>query len=63
VYHLNEFITYKLHHETKKECGNLKIKLKKNYQTKLMSNSRIGCINRDINAVKKSLSKKNKLLT
>lgn len=80
TYHINEYKTSKLHHLTRKECDNLKIKLKKakykkKYKNELdgfsineniktlysklhsvltykMSNEKLGCINRDINAVK-----------
>jgi hypothetical protein len=34
VYHLDEFRTSKLHHETEEECGNLKMKFKKKLSNK-----------------------------
>ena len=63
VYHINEFNTSKLNCYTEKENSNLKVTYKnsKNEEkekslhsvlTYKMSNNRIGCINRDTNAVK-----------
>ena len=66
VFHIDEYRTSKIHHKTEEKCKNYKypfIKAKYNrvclkYQkvhsifTYKMSNGRLGCINRDINAVK-----------
>jgi hypothetical protein len=59
VYTIDEFRTSKLHYKTEKEGSNLYVTDKKGESNKLhsvltfqMENTRLGCINRDVNAVK-----------
>ncbi len=62
VYHIDEYLTSKLSYVTHEKCGNLKLVFKKkngklmskemhSILTYEMSNRRLGCINRDKNAV------------
>ena len=64
VYHIDEYLTSKLSHKTHEECGKLKMVFNNNKKkggkvtkrmhsvlTYEMSNRRLGCINRDKNAV------------
>ena len=70
MYNIDEYKTSKLHHKTEEECKNLKLKDVKGVKRKIhavltfkMENNRIGCINRDENAVRNMIKIVNSQIT